>query len=68
MSEESSLNATAGLSMLLLRDVDITYGGTLLSLSGWIGIGLFLIWLVGSKRLPVRWEAQSFEGVKEHKS
>ncbi len=48
-----SLNATAGLPLLFLREVDITYGGTLLSLSGWLGIGLFVMWLVWSKRLPV---------------
>lgn len=37
-----SLNATAGLAMLFFKDVDITYGGTVLSLVGWIGIGLFV--------------------------
>lgn len=48
-----SLNATAGLPMLILRDVDVTYGGTILSLAGWIGMVLFVIWLYGSRRLPV---------------
>jgi hypothetical protein len=37
-----------------LKDVDITYGGTVLSLIGWVGIGLFVLWLIGSKRLPVQ--------------
>jgi len=49
-----SLNATAGLPILFLKDVDITYGGTVLSLVGWIGIGVFALWLIGSKRLPVQ--------------
>lgn len=48
-----SLNATAGLPMLFLQDVDLTYGGTVLSLAGWIGIAGFVIWLYGSRRLPV---------------
>lgn len=48
-----SLNATAGLPMLFLQDVDLTYGGTILSLAGWIGIAGFVIWLYGSRRLPV---------------
>ncbi len=51
-----SLNATAGLPMLFLKEVDITYGGTVLSLVGWIGIGLFVFWLVASKRLTKKFE------------
>lgn len=51
-----SLNATAGLSILFLRDVDITYGGTIVSLAGWIGVVLFVLWLYRSRRLPVPYE------------
>lgn len=49
-----SLNATAGISILFLKDVNITYGGTIVSLTGWIPLGLFVGWLYWSKRLPVQ--------------
>jgi len=48
-----SLNATAGLPMLFLKDVDTTLGGTVLSLAGWIGMVLLVLWLLWSKRLPL---------------
>lgn len=59
-----SLNATAGLPMLFLQGVDVTYGGTVLSLVGWIGIVLFVLWLVWSKRLSLGAEGLPF-GVSE---
>lgn len=49
-----SLNATAGLPLLLLTDVDISVGGTVSSLIGWIGLALVVGWLVRSGRLPVQ--------------
>ena len=49
-----SLNAIAGLPMLFLSGVDITIGGTLASLIGWIPLALFVGWLVWTKRLPVK--------------
>jgi membrane protease YdiL (CAAX protease family) len=49
----ASLNATAGLPILFLRDVDIVVGGTIASLVGWIGLALFVAWLVITERLPV---------------
>jgi len=48
-----SLNAFAGLPLLFLAGVDITFGATLTSLIGWIPMGLFIGWLAWTKRLPV---------------
>ena len=46
-----SLNATAGLSMLFLKDVDLVIGGTVTSAIGWIGLAAFVGWLVLNRRL-----------------
>lgn len=48
-----SMNAIAGLPLLFMTGVDITIGGTLASVIGWIPLALFVAWLVWSKRLPV---------------
>jgi len=48
-----SLNAIAGVPLLFLTGVDITIGGTLASVIGWIPLALFVAWLAWSKRLPV---------------
>jgi uncharacterized protein len=48
-----ALNATAGLPVLFLTDLNITIGGTVTSAIGWIGMALFIGWLVWSRRLPV---------------
>lgn len=48
-----SLNATAGLPLLFLTDVNMTIGGTLVSLIGWIPLAFLAGWLVWSRRLPV---------------
>jgi len=51
-----SVNATAGLPMLfLVPGVDMVWGGTLASVSGWIGLALFAVWLVATGRLPIPW-------------
>lgn len=47
-----SLNATAGLSILFLTDVNIVVGGTVTSIIGWIGMAAFVGWLILSRRLP----------------
>jgi membrane protease YdiL (CAAX protease family) len=47
-------NAVAGLPMLFLSGVDITWGGTLASVAGWIPLTLLVGWLVWSRRLPVK--------------
>ncbi len=46
-----SLNATAGLPLLFLKDVDLAIGGTVTSAIGWIGLATFVGWLVLSRRL-----------------
>ena len=48
-----SLNAIAGVPLLFLTGVDITIGGTLASVIGWIPLALFVAWLAWTKRLPV---------------
>ena len=47
-----SINATAGLSILFLTDVDFVIGGTVTSVIGWIGLAALVGWLVLSRRLP----------------
>jgi membrane protease YdiL (CAAX protease family) len=48
-----SLNAIAGLPILfLVPGFDMALGGTLASVAGWLGLFLFVGWLVASKRLP----------------
>ena len=50
-----SLNAWAGLPLLILGPrFDNALGGTLTSIPGWIAMGLFIGWLVLTKRLPVQ--------------
>jgi uncharacterized protein len=49
-----SFNAVAGLPVLfLLPGFDMAFGGTLASASAWIGMVVFIVWLVMTKRLPV---------------
>ena len=48
-----SLNAIAGLPLLFLTGVDISMGGTLTSIIGWIPLALFVAWLAWTRRLPV---------------
>jgi len=50
----ASLNATAGLPMLFLTDVNISIGGTVSSVIGWIGLATFVGWLVLSRRLEIK--------------
>ncbi len=57
-----ALNASAALPLLFLRPgVNITFGGTLASLSGWVGLILFVLWLVGTRRLDVTEQISSSE-------
>jgi len=50
-----SINAWAGLPFLFLKPgFDTVLGGTLTSIPGWVVMGLFIGWLVLTKRLPVR--------------
>ena len=49
-----SVNAIAGLPVLfLIPGFDMALGGTLASVAGWLGLLIFVGWLVVSKRLPV---------------
>jgi hypothetical protein len=48
-----SLNASAGLPLLFLTGVNLTLGGTIVSVIGWIPLALFAGWLVWTRRLPV---------------
>ena len=50
----ATLNAVAGIPILFLPGVDITYAVTLASPVGWIVLVLVVGWLVWSKRLPVQ--------------
>lgn len=53
-----SLNASAALPLMFLQPgLNITWGGTLASVSGWVGLVLFVAWLIGSGRLS--WSAES---------
>jgi membrane protease YdiL (CAAX protease family) len=52
-----SINASAGVPLLFfLPGIDISIGGTLASVIGWIPLALFVGWLVWSRRLPVEEE------------
>jgi membrane protease YdiL (CAAX protease family) len=52
------LNAVAGLPLLFLSGVNLTVGGSLASLIGWIPLAIFVGWLVWTRRLPVDMEVQ----------
>lgn len=50
-----SVNAAAGLPVLFLQPgFNIAFGGTLATPPAWIGMGLFIAWLIVTKRLPVK--------------
>jgi membrane protease YdiL (CAAX protease family) len=49
----ATINATGGLSLLFVRDVDLVLGGTTASLIGWIPLAAIVAWLVLTHRLPV---------------
>ncbi len=49
-----SVNAVAGLPILFFKPgFNMAFGGTLAAPTAWIGMGLFILWLVLTKRLPV---------------
>ncbi|HEY2980144.1 MAG TPA: hypothetical protein VGJ22_03100 [Anaerolineales bacterium] len=50
-----SVNAAAGLPLLFLQPgFNLALGGTLATPPAWIGMGLFIAWLMITKRLPVK--------------
>jgi hypothetical protein len=49
-----SINAVAGLPVLFFKPgFNIAFGGTIATPIAWLGMGLFIFWLVRTKRLPV---------------
>jgi membrane protease YdiL (CAAX protease family) len=60
-----TINAVAGLPVLFLTGINITYTGTLASPVGWIPLLLFVGWLAWTRRLPVAephgWASEGIE-------
>jgi membrane protease YdiL (CAAX protease family) len=50
-----ALNAVASLPMLFLVGVDISVGGTIASVIGWLSLALFVVWLFLTRRFPVQY-------------
>ncbi len=49
-----AVNASAGLPILFLKPgFNMAFGGTLATAPAWLAMGLFILWLVLTKRLPV---------------
>lgn len=49
-----SVNAVAGLPVLFFQPgFNMALGGTLAAPTAWIGMGLFIVWLLLTKRLPI---------------
>lgn len=51
-----TINAVAGLPMLVFLSVDITWGGTVASLSGWVSLAIVAGYLFWRGHLPVKEE------------
>lgn len=49
-----AVNAVAGAPLLFITGVDISFGGTLASVVGWIPLAVFVGWLIATRRLPVQ--------------
>jgi membrane protease YdiL (CAAX protease family) len=59
-----SVNAVAGLPVLFfLPDFNMAFGGTLAAPTAWVGMVLFIAWLVWTKRLPVQSHVEEVETV-----
>jgi membrane protease YdiL (CAAX protease family) len=49
-----AVNASAGLPILFLQPgFNMAFGGTIATAPAWLAMGLFILWLVWTKRLPV---------------
>jgi membrane protease YdiL (CAAX protease family) len=54
-----SVNAAAGLPVLFLKPgFNLAFGGTLATFPAWIGLSIFILWLVATRRLPVKVQAE----------
>ena len=49
-----AFNAAAGLPLFFLKPgFNLAFGGTLATFPGWLAMGIFIAWLVATRRLPV---------------
>lgn len=63
-----SINAVAGVPVLFLAPgFNIAFGGTLAAPTAWIGMIVFIAWLVWTKRFPVTEEAGGAESVQSQR-
>ena len=59
-----SVNAVAGLPVLFFQPgFNMAFGGTLAAPTAWIGMVLFIAWLMWTKRLPVENQVEKTEAV-----
>ena len=59
-----SVNAVAGLPILFFQpDFNIAFGGTLAAPTAWIGMAVFIAWLMWTKRIPVQTRIDAAESV-----
>lgn len=59
-----SVNAVAGLPVLFFQPgFNMAFGGTLAAPTAWIGMALFIAWLMWTKRLPVENQVEKTEAV-----
>ena len=59
-----SVNAVAGLPILFFQpDFNIAFGGTLAAPTAWIGMAVFIVWLMWTKRIPVQTRIDAAEAV-----
>ncbi|MEN9564656.1 MAG: hypothetical protein RIR73_2900 [Chloroflexota bacterium] len=60
-----AVNAIAGLPVLFFApDFNVALGGTLAAPTAWIGMALFIVWLVWTKRFPVKEEVEALETIQ----
>ena len=57
-----SVNAVAGLPILFFQpNFNMAFGGTLAAPTAWIGMAIFIAWLMRTKRLPVQTKVEATE-------
>ena len=61
-----AVNAIAGLPVLfLVPGFNVALGGTLAAPTAWVGMALFIAWLVWTKRFPVKEAVENSESVQK---